>query len=249
HTRPATFFQIAKDWPGKSPADYYQAWRTQEEKAVQKITKFFESSKAQTSEFYAVATVLQNLPQPSNLHLANSMAVRYANLIGLPSDYADVEVIANRGTSGIDGSNSTVVGAALASPDRLHILITGDLAFFYDRNAFWHNYSTPNLRVILLNNHGGGIFRMIDGPSRQPELEEYFVTQQKLEAKNTANDFGLEYHRVDMSQNGAHHELEQLLPDFFAENSQHAKLLEIISDSQTNTDIFRQFKKRRTEKG
>ena len=244
HTRPATFFQIAQDWSGKSLGDYYQAWRTQEEQAVQKITKFFEYSKAQTSEFYAVATVLLNLPQPSNLHLANSMAVRYANLIGLPSDYDDVEVIANRGTSGIDGSNSTAVGAALASPDRLHILITGDLAFFYDRNAFWHNYLLPNLRIILLNNHGGGIFRMIDGPSRQPELEEYFVTQQKLEAKNTANDFGLEYHHVDMNQNEAHRELEQLLPGFLTENSQHTKLLEIVSDGQTNTDIFRQFKER-----
>ncbi|WKN44686.1 2-succinyl-5-enolpyruvyl-6-hydroxy-3-cyclohexene-1-carboxylic-acid synthase [Tunicatimonas pelagia] len=242
YTRSTTFFQIAKDWLGKSPSDYYQAWQEQEEQATQKVTTFFESDETKASEFYAVVTVLKNLPQPSSLHLANSMAVRYANLISLPNDYTDVEVIANRGTSGIDGSSSTAVGAALASPNRLHILITGDLAFFYDRNAFWHNYLVPNLRIIVLNNHGGGIFRMIDGPSRQPELEEYFVTQQKLEAKNTASDFGLEYHRLDINQNEAHLELEQLLPGFFTDHRQHAKLLEIVSDSQTNTDIFRQFK-------
>ena len=87
------------------------------------------------------------------------MAVRYANLIGLSQEqHAGVAVFANRGTSGIDGSNSTAVGSALAS-DRLTVLVTGDMAFFYDRNAFWHNYRLPNLRVVLLNNHGGGIFR------------------------------------------------------------------------------------------
>jgi hypothetical protein len=55
-------------------------------------------------------------------------------------------------------------------------LITGDVAFFYDRNGLWHNCLPPNLRVVLLNNHGGGIFRLIDGPAGQPELEEYFET-------------------------------------------------------------------------
>ena len=37
----------------------------------------------------------------------------------------------------------------------------------------------PNLRVIVLNNHSGGIFRLIDGPARQPELEEFFETVRK----------------------------------------------------------------------
>ncbi len=170
------------------------------------------------------------------------MAVRYANLIGLPDDHSEVEVIANRGTSGIDGSSSTAVGAALASPDRLHILITGDLAFFYDRNAFWHNYPLPNLRVVLLNNHGGGIFRMIDGPRRQPELEEYFETRQPLEAENTARDFGMAYQRINITQEAASEELTNVLSGFFTGGSQHAKLLEVVSDSPTNAKVFRQFR-------
>jgi len=242
HTYPNSLFQLAKDWIEKSQNTYYQAWQAQEEQAVQKVSEFFISPEARASEYYAVSVALKDLPQLSSLHLANSMAVRYANLIGLSSSYSEVEVIANRGTSGIDGSSSTAVGAALSSPDRLHILITGDLAFFYDRNAFWHNYPLPNLRVILLNNHGGGIFRMINGPSRQPELDEYFETRQSLEAENTARDFGMEYQRIDITQRSAQKELEEILPDFFAENSRHAKLLEIISDSKTNTKVFRQFK-------
>ena len=83
------------------------------------------------------------------------------------------------------------MGAALAQPERPVVLLTGDVAFFYDRNAFWHNYPVPNLRVVLFNNHGGGIFRLIDGPRQQPELEEFFETRQLLTAENTARDFGL----------------------------------------------------------
>ena len=76
------------------------------------------------------------------------------------------------------------------------VLLTGDVAFFYDRNAFWHNYPLPNLRVVLFNNHGGGIFRLIDGPRQQPELEEFFETRQALTAENTARDFHLRYFPV-----------------------------------------------------
>lgn len=104
------------------------------------------------------------------------MAVRYANILGLPQG-KQIEVFANRGTSGIDGCNSTAVGGALAHPERPVVLLTGDVAFFYDRNAFWHNYPTPNLRVVVFNNHGGGIFRIIDGPRQQPELDEFFETR------------------------------------------------------------------------
>jgi len=241
---PEVFFQLANDWEGPPSDNYYQTWQNQEEKAAQEIDRFLTLPEAQPGEFYAVSAVLRNLPQPSSLHLANSMAVRYANLIGLPQRSSEIEVVANRGTSGIDGSSSTAVGSAMAAQDRLHVLITGDLAFFYDRNAFWHNYPVPNLRIILLNNHGGGIFRMINGPGRQPELEEYFETKQQLEAENTARDFGMDYYRVDLKNKGAQQELEGLLPGFFTESSQHVKLLEIISDSPTNARIFRQFKAR-----
>ncbi|MGB3585988.1 MAG: thiamine pyrophosphate-dependent enzyme, partial [Tunicatimonas sp.] len=241
-TAPKFFFQLAKGWSENPHDTYYKDWQTAETQAVRKVVDFFNSSENQVSEFYVVAAVLKNLPQRSSLHLANSMAVRYANLIGLPDDHSEVEVIANRGTSGIDGSSSTAVGAALASPDRLHILITGDLAFFYDRNAFWHNYPLPNLRIVLLNNHGGGIFRMIDGPRRQPELEEYFETRQPLEAENTAKDFGMAYQRINITQEAASEELTNVLSGFFTGGSQHAKLLEVVSDSPTNAKVFRQFR-------
>ena len=162
-------------------------------------------------EFKATYQVLQQLPSNSILHLANSMPVRYANYVTLTSKQKDIRVFANRGTSGIDGCTSTAVGIALTS-EKINTLITGDMAFFYDRNGLWHSSIPSNLRIIIMNNHGGGIFRIIPGPDRLPELEEYFETQQPLNAANTAKDFGLEYH-ICRNQN----ELEALLPDFFRE--------------------------------
>lgn len=241
---PKAFFELASKWEKSSGSEnFYQNWVEQEAQAVQNLSSFFRETKQIPGEFAAVYHLLQSLPDRSNLHLANSMAVRYANLVGLSENQSEVEVFANRGTSGIDGSSSTAVGASLVS-DRLNVLITGDLAFFYDRNALWHNYPLPNLRIVLLNNHAGGIFRMIKGPSQQPELKEYFETRQSLEAENTARDFGLNYRRLDFTKGDKLESLKELLPDFFRGNTEHAKLLEIVTDSSTNAKVFRQFKER-----
>jgi 2-succinyl-5-enolpyruvyl-6-hydroxy-3-cyclohexene-1-carboxylate synthase len=95
---------------------------------------------------------MENIPAGSQLHLANSMAVRYANYLHLPN-INEVEVFANRGTSGIDGCVSTAVGAALATDAQVYLLV-GDVAFFYDRNALWNNFLPSNLTIILENNSG-----------------------------------------------------------------------------------------------
>jgi 2-succinyl-5-enolpyruvyl-6-hydroxy-3-cyclohexene-1-carboxylate synthase len=111
------------------------------------------------------------------------------------------------------------------------------MAFFYDRNAFWNNYLPPNLRVVVLNNHAGGIFRMIDGPSKLPELDEFFETRQNLKAENTAKEFGLNYLYCNVFEG-----LDKLLKDFFTMDGK-AKLLEIETDSKTNKVIFDDYKK------
>jgi 2-succinyl-5-enolpyruvyl-6-hydroxy-3-cyclohexene-1-carboxylate synthase len=136
-----------------------------------------------------VKAVLDALPRDANLHLANSMSVRYANVVGLRTGPKGIQVFGNRGTSGIDGCTSTAVGHALVS-GRLNVLITGDLAFFYDRNAFWHNYPLENLRILLLNNHGGLIFDILEGPSSVPEARDYFITRQALNARRLCDEFG-----------------------------------------------------------
>ena len=237
-TEPKVFFQVlsaiaSEDASATNQQDsYYEAWNLINSSSIVFLENFFRQPDQPFNEFSAIQQALALLPDRTALHLANSMAVRYANIIGLPTN-RHVEVFANRGTSGIDGCTSTAVGAALAQPGRPVMLLTGDVAFFYDRNAFWQNYPTPNLRVILLNNHAGGIFRLIDGPRQQPELEEFFETRQPLRAENTARDFGLRYFAVSTFA-----ELEAALPVFFAMDDGGAALLEITTDSATNAAFF-----------
>ncbi|WP_045688245.1 2-succinyl-5-enolpyruvyl-6-hydroxy-3-cyclohexene-1-carboxylic-acid synthase [Hymenobacter sp. AT01-02] len=216
-------------------AAYLKPWLAAENWATDFLQQFMQQPNQPFNEFTAIYQTLHQVPDRAALHLANSMAVRYANILGVPAGRM-IEVFANRGTSGIDGCTSTAIGAALARPDRPVVLLTGDVAFFYDRNAFWHNYATPNLRVVLLNNHAGGIFRLIDGPRQQPELEEFFETRQVLTAENTARDFNLRYVAVSSFA-----ELESALPTFFAPES-GASLLEITTHSPTNAAFFEQYR-------
>jgi 2-succinyl-5-enolpyruvyl-6-hydroxy-3-cyclohexene-1-carboxylate synthase len=226
---------LERDEDGEDNA-YNQLWQTKNQQAARSIYQFItKHNSLNFNELSIVGEIMEYLPISGILHLANSMSVRYANFFGLANSNQS-QVFANRGTSGIDGSTATAVGAAIAEPTQIVTLLTGDLAFFYDRNGLWHNYLSANLRIILLNNQSGNIFRMIEGPSRQPELEEYFETRHPLTAQNTAQDFNLIYL---FAQNWE--ELKQHLTVFFAESSQ-AKLLEIRTDKKTNAEIFNQFK-------
>jgi 2-succinyl-5-enolpyruvyl-6-hydroxy-3-cyclohexene-1-carboxylate synthase len=216
----------------REDSGYIKSWAGIETKAGKFLKEF--STAAPYSELTVISRVLRALPKQSNLHLANSMAVRYANILALQPEQG-VQVYANRGTSGIDGSTSTTVGCALSSK-RITTLLTGDMAFFYDRNGLWHNYLPANLRIVIINNHAGGIFRLIEGPKRQPELEEYFETRQQLDARNTALDFGLGYSACQSLE-----ELEQVLPTFFSPNA-GAGILEIFTDSKSNAAEFAAYK-------
>ncbi|WP_299700816.1 2-succinyl-5-enolpyruvyl-6-hydroxy-3-cyclohexene-1-carboxylic-acid synthase [uncultured Pontibacter sp.] len=228
---PGSFFRSMAGCT-REDSGYIKAWASIEIKAGNFLKEF--STVAPYSELTAISRVLKTLPKQSNLHLANSMAVRYANILALQPQQ-DVQVYANRGTSGIDGSTSTTVGCALSSK-RITTLLTGDMAFFYDRNGLWHNYLSANLRIVIINNHAGGIFRLIEGPKRQPELEEYFETRQQLDARNTALDFGLNYTACQSLE-----ELEQILPAFFAPDA-GAGILEIFTNSKSNAAEFAAYK-------
>ena len=219
---------LGKNLPSQS-LEFYQSWHRLQNKVSETLP--LALAEAEFGEYPALQQVLQKIPKSSKLHLANSMAVRYVNFLGK----RDQEVICNRGTSGIDGSNSTAVGCTFTTKDPV-TLITGDMAFFYDRNAFWHNYTMPNLRIVILNNHAGGIFRLIEGPAKQPELEEYFETKQTLNAYHLAQEFGFEYVLVKNKAELQHH-----LESFYAP-SLKPKILEIESSSAKNAEILKTVK-------
>ena len=232
------FLQGDDDDDETDPFPYLNRWQSADNQAAKIVNQTIQAdlNTPDGSEWAAVDVVLAALPTESILHLANSMPVRYANLCGLEA-VQRVAVSANRGVSGIDGCLSTAIGAALAT-DKIVTLLIGDVAFFYDRNGLMPQLVPPNLRVVLLNNHGGHIFRMIDGPGQQPELETYFETDQPLTAERTAADAGLVYVAC-----GCVADVPGLLAGFFAAGNR-AKLLEIKTDKFVNQAGFRQFKQR-----
>ena len=180
------------------------------------------------SEISAFKTVLSRLPSGIDLHLSNSMPVRLAEIFGTKNEN---ETWSNRGTSGIDGVTSTAIGSAFVSK-KLNVLLTGDLSFLYDRNAFFHNHSYANFHIIVFNNSGGGIFRLIEGPSDLPEFEDYFETRHNRTARYICNEYSINYNAANNFD-----ELSGELVDFFNKSS-NPKLLEVFTDSKINEEQY-----------
>ncbi|MCU0358863.1 MAG: 2-succinyl-5-enolpyruvyl-6-hydroxy-3-cyclohexene-1-carboxylic-acid synthase, partial [Cyclobacteriaceae bacterium] len=237
---PFAFFNLIRSLKAAKNADlqkqrsYQQRWQEEEQKAKEVLENYFPQDKL--GELEVVKEVLSNLPRGAKLHLANSMSVRYASIIGLTAKQK-VQVFCNRGTSGIDGCVSTAVGHSLNN-DLPNILITGDMAFFYDRNAFWNNYPVPNLHIVVLNNHGGIIFSMIDGPAALVESREYFTTNQNLNADKLCEEYAFDYLKPDSRR-----KLRSTLAEFFAFDGT-TKVMEFESDIQLNKTLFEKLKQK-----
>jgi len=180
------------------------------------------------SDLKVFENLLQSLPNNVNLHCGNSSAIRYMQLFNINSS---LQVYCNRGTSGIDGSTSTSIGASVVSKEQT-ILITGDLSFFYDSNALWNNYIPNNFRVILINNEGGGIFRILPGHKNTNNFDTYFETKHKLNAKQLCSMYGFGYSVVDSLN-----DLKSQLIDFYT-TSDGPKLLEIFTPRTINDEVL-----------
>ena len=136
----------------------------------------------------------------------------------------------NRGVSGIDGSTSTALGAALVNKSDT-ILITGDLSFVYDSNALWNNYVPKNLKIIVINNNGGGIFKIIPGASTTQFSQENFVTN------NTANLKAIaKAHNVNYLHASSIEETKEQLNKLFKSSS--LTILEINTKTAKNSEVL-----------
>lgn len=170
------------------PSNFGGKWKQRDFIAQSKATAFLEHTPY--SDLKVMELMLDCIPEQAHIHMGNSSIVRYCQLF---DPIASMTYFSNRGTSGIDGSTSTAVGAALAKQDVLHVLLTGDVSFFYDSNALWNNYAIPNLRIILINNGGGGIFNIIKGPRGSRQNARYFEAQHSFNAEHLAKAFHVEY--------------------------------------------------------
>lgn len=193
-------------------------------------------SKIPFSDFKVFDTVLSNLPPHTQLQISNSSAIRYAQLIAIDPT---IEVFCNRGTSGIDGSTSTAIGAAVGQTKQT-TLITGDIGFLYDSNALWNSYIPKNFKIILINNGGGGIFRILPGHQETTVFNTFFETSHQLTAQHLANMYGLDYLAANNQET-----LDFSLKKLFDQNEKPA-ILEIFTPTTLNDAILLQFFKELT---
>ncbi|MBT0608959.1 2-succinyl-5-enolpyruvyl-6-hydroxy-3-cyclohexene-1-carboxylic-acid synthase [Aequorivita echinoideorum] len=180
------------------------------------------------SDFKVFSILFKNLSKQIQLQLSNSATIRYAQLFEIDSS---IQVFCNRGTSGIDGSTSTALGSAVASALPT-ILITGDLSFFYDSNALWNNYIPKNFKIIIINNRGGGIFRILPGEKDSEVFKTYFETQHTMNAKHLAEMYNFEYTSAENEE-----DLNANLKEFL-ENEDRPAILEIFTPSKINDKVL-----------
>jgi len=205
---------------------YFDYWTTVKEHYQKRRETYLEE--IPFSDMSAFHHILSTIPQGYHVQLANSSTVRYSQLFDMDSS---LMVFCNRGTSGIDGSTSTAIGASIYS-NAPTLLVTGDLSFFYDSNGLWNSYIRPNFRIIVINNEGGGIFRILPGNENTENFKNYFETVQNLEIKELCALFKIEHLVATNKEN-----LKNLLSTFYAQSTA-PKLLEIRTPRLLNDKIL-----------
>jgi len=207
---------------------YEFTWTTYKNRIREKHHQFLKE--APFSDLKVFQKILEKIPKNSDVQFSNSAIIRYSQLFLVDRS---ITISCNRGTSGIDGSTSTAIGAAYASNKRT-ILVTGDLSFFYDSNALWNSYIPNSFRIILVNNSGGGIFKIIPGPKQSNALP-YFETPHTLTAEHLCHMFGFEYQNA--SDNDS---LNETLACFY-EDTDKPRLIEVFTPSDQNDLVLKEY--------
>jgi 2-succinyl-5-enolpyruvyl-6-hydroxy-3-cyclohexene-1-carboxylate synthase len=171
--------------------DYADSWLKCSKDALQSAAEAIAGSPF--CDWHIFDFVSAAIPPGTNVILGNSSIIRYSQLF--PARH-DLRYYSNRGVSGIDGCLSTAVGIAHASK-QLTIAITGDLGFLYDSNALWNRELPSNLKILLINNSGGGIFHILKGPADHPGFTSFIEAHHPVNIHKLAEAYGLEYFFAD----------------------------------------------------
>ncbi len=212
-----------------SKSNYSEIWQNRKRYTSEKRDQYL--SNIEYCDLKVFQLIIQSIPDESVIHLGNSTPVRYSQLFGSKKC---LNYQSNRGVSGIDGQVSTALGYSLYS-NKLNILITGDLGFLYDSNGLMNHYYPPNLKIIVINNQGGGIFRFIPGPDTTPNMEEFFEAQHQWSAEHICKAFSIGYMQLSDMEN-----LSGSISGFLDPDSD-INVLEIMTPAKINSEILRDY--------
>lgn len=184
----ADLAELTADVPMKDSSEFFELW----DDILANADEAIDTYEPPFSPMAAVRLLEEALDKETKeqscgvaRHYANSTAVRLANR------YARGYVWCNRGVNGIEGTLSTAAGFSLVSDEEV-VCVIGDLSFFYDQNALWHQALRDNLRILLLNNGGGGIFERFEG-LKESLARDCVMARHTTSAEGICQSYGVQF--------------------------------------------------------
>ncbi len=203
-------------------------WENESRKAEKLSGKYID--KTAFSDLLVFKEISVLLPNNTIVFAGNSSVVRYLFYF----DQKNRKYYSNRGVSGIDGCLSTAVGLASKTDEPVYAIV-GDLAFAYDSNALWNRELPQNLKIILVNNEGGGIFHLLKGPSETEDFIPFVNAHHPIDFKKLTEAFGVKYNLCS-SEN----ELSESIKNMVLQN-ESAEVLEIRTPNHGEPQITKDF--------
>jgi len=183
----------SSSWPVLS-SKWHEMWDDSQLVQPEKNRKYYQNSSAMTdgAVFHRLANTL---PKGVFVFYSNSFPVRDQELF-CPQWSKSHRQVSQRGAAGIDGISSTAIGVSLGA-DEPGVVISGDIAFLYDSNALLSGRVLEKpLLIVVMNNGGGSIFKMLPVYKDHPEFIEWFQTAQHVDIESLAKAHEIPYKRV-----------------------------------------------------
>lgn len=212
---------------------YYMDWKKEDDNLRKQIPEL------PFSNIWASSQLVHKLPNNSVVHLGILNSLRSWNFFNADKS---IEFYCNTGGFGIDGPISTALGGALAKKDKLHFLIVGDLAFFYDMNALGNRHFPNNMRILLINNGIGTEFKNYnhqaavfgdDADDFIAAAGHYGNKSPKL-VKHLAEDLNFSYLSASSKE-----EFTSQIDSFLQPASEKSVIFEIFTDSKKESDALK----------
>lgn len=202
------------------------------------------------SNIYIAREISRKLPQNAEIHLGLSNTIRAWSMFDFPEG---VRSTGNVGCRGIDGILSEAVGASLADRSKLCYCVLGDLSFFYDMNALGNREIGNNLRVLIINNNGGSIFKQATAPgyihfgdditSEYIAASGHFGNGSKKLVKHYAEDLNFVYLSASNKE-----EFVKVLPQFLDTSISKSLVMEVFTAAEDERTAFSMMSKIRMSK-
>ena len=180
------------DGATRTPTSWLSLWKNLD-RSVAKIWHEIVHAGDVLDEPLVAASVSRMLAKGEILYLASSMPVRDMDMFGV-GVHAACTVVANRGVSGIDGTIASAVGYAKGAGAPVTLLI-GDLALLHDLNSLaLVAVAKVPVKVVVVNNNGGGIFSFLPVAGAGKHYETCFGTPHGMrDFSAAAKQFGIAY--------------------------------------------------------